>query len=185
MKPNITRSACSCFAVRRSLRDLLASVFSQPGSFSAKRSSLLGRSGVANFGSTKSAARYFLTPRHCPRTNGGQWLDPRQTSPPHDLPYRQLLPQRHSPDDVQKSHVDHSIAPRRTPLWGKGHMGQISMEIMCLLGSVPSGNQQSYMPMSTNCPAPVFSAWRTAATMAKAIIMPAKTSPIPGPVFIG
>ena len=61
MKPSVTKSACTCFSVRRCLRDFPASVFSQPASFSAKGSSLLGRSGVANFGSTAPAARCLVT----------------------------------------------------------------------------------------------------------------------------
>ena len=61
MKPSLTRSACICFSVRRCLRGLPISVFSQPASFSEKGSSLLGRSGVANFGSIVFAARCFDT----------------------------------------------------------------------------------------------------------------------------
>ena len=41
----------NCFTVRRCLRDFPDSVFSQPANFSEKGSSLLERSGVANFGS--------------------------------------------------------------------------------------------------------------------------------------
>ena len=61
MKPSLTRSACICFSVRRCLRGLPISVFSQPASFSEKGSSLLGRSGAANFGSIVFAARCFDT----------------------------------------------------------------------------------------------------------------------------
>ena len=59
-KPSCTRSACICLAVRRSLRDLRCSVISQPDSFSAYGSSLLGRADVWNWGSTTPARRYFL-----------------------------------------------------------------------------------------------------------------------------
>src|SRR5690606_4521207 len=48
------------FSVCRSLRPFFAFVFSQLVSFSAKGSSLLDRSGVANLGSIVSAFRYFL-----------------------------------------------------------------------------------------------------------------------------
>jgi len=41
------------------LRDLPASVFSQPASLSAKGSSLLGRSGTVNVGSIVPALKYF------------------------------------------------------------------------------------------------------------------------------
>ena len=41
----------------------------------------------------------------------------------------------------QKSHVDHSVVPHRVPRWGKGHMGQISVEIPPLTGSILGGNQ--------------------------------------------
>ena len=42
------------------LRDFRASVASQPASLSAKGSSLLGRSGVANFASTMPPFKHFL-----------------------------------------------------------------------------------------------------------------------------
>src|SRR5690554_6077494 len=59
-KPSCTRSACICLAVRRSLRDLRCSIASQPDSFSANGSNLLGRTGVWNRGSTMPARRYLL-----------------------------------------------------------------------------------------------------------------------------
>lgn len=43
----------------RCLRDLPASIRSQPDNFSANGSSLLGRSGTLNFGSTVPARRYL------------------------------------------------------------------------------------------------------------------------------
>ena len=46
-------------SVRFCLRDLAASDFSQPDSLSAKASSVLGRSGTLNFGSTEPARRYL------------------------------------------------------------------------------------------------------------------------------
>jgi hypothetical protein len=42
------------------LRDFPASVFSQPDSFAAKGSSLLGRSATLNAGSTAPDRKYFL-----------------------------------------------------------------------------------------------------------------------------
>ena len=65
----------------------------------------------------------------------------RQSGPPRNLAERQLLPQRHASDDVQKSHVYHSNVPRCAWRWGKGHMGQFSMEIRRLPGSLLGGNQ--------------------------------------------
>src|SRR6187402_3016806 len=59
-KPSATRSACICFSVRRCLRDLLASLLSQPDSFSAYGSSLLGQMRLAYRGSTAPARRYLL-----------------------------------------------------------------------------------------------------------------------------
>jgi hypothetical protein len=38
--------------------------------------------------------------------------------------------------------VDHSVVPRGAVPWGKGHMGQISMEIRRSPGSLLTGNQQ-------------------------------------------
>jgi hypothetical protein len=55
----VTRSAWSCFSVRFCLRGLLASDLSQTESRSANGSSLLGRSGTLNFGSTPSERRYL------------------------------------------------------------------------------------------------------------------------------
>lgn len=49
----------SCFSVRRCLRALPASVFSQLASLSANGSSLLGRSGTVNVGSIVPALKYF------------------------------------------------------------------------------------------------------------------------------
>ncbi len=63
VKPSVTRSACNCFTVRRSLRDFPASVFSQAARFSAKGSSVLYGSGAANFGSMVCAARCLVTPQ--------------------------------------------------------------------------------------------------------------------------
>ena len=36
---------------------------------------------------------------------------------------------------------DEVLCPSCSPLWGKVHMAQFSMEIMCLPGSVLGGNQ--------------------------------------------
>jgi hypothetical protein len=47
--------------VRRSLRDLPASAFSQPANFPANGLRLLCRSGVANFGAMVCAARQLIT----------------------------------------------------------------------------------------------------------------------------
>jgi hypothetical protein len=40
--------------------------------------------------------------------------------------------------------VDHSVVPQRALPWRKGHMGQISVEIPRLSGSLLGGNQQTY-----------------------------------------
>ncbi|MDG5497536.1 hypothetical protein [Niveispirillum sp. BGYR6] len=45
-----------------------------------------------------------------------------------------LLTQGQTADDIQKSHVDHSSAPRRSTRRGNGHMGQFSMQISRLPG---------------------------------------------------
>lgn len=47
----------------------------------------------------------------------------RQPGPTRDLADRQLLSQGHAADDVQKSHVDHSDAPRRSPRSEEGSHG--------------------------------------------------------------
>ena len=60
VEPSTTRSACSCFIIRRCLRDLPPSVFSHPASLSARGSSLLHRSGIVNCGSSVAAFKYFL-----------------------------------------------------------------------------------------------------------------------------
>lgn len=57
--PSFTRSSCNCFDVRRCLRDFPASVFSQPDSFAAKGSSLLGLSATLNSGSTAPDRKYL------------------------------------------------------------------------------------------------------------------------------
>jgi hypothetical protein len=51
---------CSLFAVRRCLRDFTASVFNHPASLSAKRSSLLCRSGVVNCASIVPAFKCLV-----------------------------------------------------------------------------------------------------------------------------
>ena len=85
---------------------------------------------MANFGSTVSAFEMLL--------DGIA----RQPGSSRNLADRQLQAQRHAPDQVQKFHVDHSIAPRGELPWGKGHMGQFSMEITCPNGSLLGGTQQ-------------------------------------------
>ena len=123
------RSACNCFTVRRCLRDLPASVLSQPASFSAKGSSLLCRSGVANCGSTVPAFRCFLMVLR-------------------DRPVRRAISRIASP--CRKRSVRMTF---NSPMWitpsppsltarEKGHMGQISMKIIRLPGSVLGENQQ-------------------------------------------
>ena len=67
----------------------------------------------------------------------------RQPSPSGNLADRKSMPQPKLPDDVQKSHVDHSVAPPSLAAWGKGHMGQFSMEIMRQPGSLLGGNQHA------------------------------------------
>ena len=44
---------------------------------------------------------------------------PRHACQPRDLADRQLLPQMHPSDDVQKSHVDHSVAPAALRFGGR------------------------------------------------------------------
>jgi hypothetical protein len=61
VKPSAVRSECICFSVRRCLRGFAVSDFSHAASLPAKGSSLLGRSEMANFGSTLSAFRCFST----------------------------------------------------------------------------------------------------------------------------
>ena len=46
---------------------------------------------------------------------------PRQPGPARDLADRQSQPQSQLPDDVQKPHVDHSIAPRRYRVGERSH----------------------------------------------------------------
>src|SRR3954467_7634033 len=83
----------------------------------------------------------------------------RQAGPPCDLPDRQLLPQRHASDDVQKSHVDHSGTPRRAPLWGRftwvnsqwklrAYPGQFQVEINKLWGNRPGHGAPGQAPPS-------------------------------------
>ena len=48
----------------------------------------------------------------------------RHARQPCNLADRQLLPQVHASDDVQKSHVDHSVAPAAHRFGGKVHMAQ-------------------------------------------------------------
>jgi len=97
----------------------------QPVSFSAKGSSLLCRSGVMNCGSIVPTFKYFVVVlRDIPERLAM-------------LSHRELLPQRHTSDYFRNSHVYHSIAPRlRIALRGKDHMAQISVEIICLSGSL-------------------------------------------------
>ncbi len=64
VKPRATKSAGSCFKVRRCFRDFPASVFSQAASLSKKGSSLLGRSGTVNVGSIVPAFKYFVIVLH-------------------------------------------------------------------------------------------------------------------------
>ena len=64
----------------------------------AKGSSVLGRSGTANFGSTAPLFRYFLMVLR-------------------DRPV--LRAQGQPANDIQKSHVDHSAVPRCSLRWGK------------------------------------------------------------------
>ena len=60
-RPSTTRSACNCLIVRFCLRDFPVSCRSMCESLSACRSSLLGRSGMLNFGSSLSERRYLRT----------------------------------------------------------------------------------------------------------------------------
>lgn len=60
MKPNCTKSRCSCLTQRFCLRPLLASVFSHNDSLVAYSSSLLGVFRFGYLGSTTLLAKYFL-----------------------------------------------------------------------------------------------------------------------------
>lgn len=54
---------------------------------------------------------------------------------------RHLVPQRPLPDNLQKSHVDHSICLQLVQAEAGLHMGQFSVTILALAGSILSGNQ--------------------------------------------
>ena len=66
----------------------------------------------------------------------------RQLRTPRDLPNGPMLTQCPTPNNAQKRHVDHSIAPCCLQPWGRCHMGQFSMKITHLPGSLPGENQQ-------------------------------------------
>lgn len=125
-------SATKVFSVRRCLRDFPASDFGQPESFSAKSSRLLGRSEVANFGSTVSALRCFFTVLR-------------------DSPVRRLVSRIGSfgRNDMRRITFKSSIVitplpPRGALPWGKGHTGQFSMEITRPTGSLLGANQHCW-----------------------------------------
>ena len=71
-------------------------------------------------------------------TNG---FDPRYARPPCNLANGHLVPQRPLPNNPQKSHVYHSKSPRLLCAGARLHMGQFSMTISAVAGSVLSDNQ--------------------------------------------
>lgn len=111
------------------MRDFPAYVFSQAASLPEKGSSLLGRSGTVNVGSIVPAFKNFVIVLR-------------------DSPVRRLISRidyfsRSAIRRVMfKSPIWITPLPRRSPRWGKVHMAQFSMEIICLTGSVLRGNQQ-------------------------------------------
>ncbi len=60
-KPSTTRSACICFSVARCLRHFVSSLLSQPESFPANGSGLLGLLRFGQCGSAAAVRRNFLT----------------------------------------------------------------------------------------------------------------------------
>ena len=87
--------------------------------FPATAFSLLRRTGIKLAGPLGNAelrlnrARPQIRPNRSawPRTGGGSCLTARQLCPPRDLPNGQMLPQRPTPNNAQKLHVDHSVFP--------------------------------------------------------------------------
>ena len=69
-------------------------------------------------------------------------FDARQLRPPRDLPNGQMLPQCPTPNNTQKCHADHSKIPCCQQPRGRCHMGQFSMKITPLPGSLLGANQQ-------------------------------------------
>ena len=66
----------------------------------------------------------------------------RHARPPRDLANGHLVAQRPFPDNFQKSHVYHSTCPQPIQAGVRLHMGQFSMTISAVAGSVLSDNQQ-------------------------------------------
>lgn len=66
----------------------------------------------------------------------------RQLRPPRDLPNGQMLAQCPTPNNTQKCHADHSNVPCCQQPRGRCHMGQFSMKITPIPGSLLGGNQQ-------------------------------------------
>ena len=91
---------------------VIAFVFNQPERFAANGSGLLTRSGGVNAGSTGPAFRYFAVVL-------------RDSPQAPDLAGQKLLSKGPASDDVQKSHVDHSVAPRCAKRWRARSHGSI------------------------------------------------------------
>ena len=113
------------------MRDLPASVLSQADSFSAKGSSLLGRSGTLNFGSTAPARRYLRIVLR-------------------DSPVRRAISRIGIPSRKCQRRITLNNAMSITPLIPRPNsqgevqnMGHFSVEISALPGSALSGNQQT------------------------------------------
>ena len=70
----------------------------------------------------------------------------RQPGPPRNPADGHLVPQSPTSNDAQKSHVDPSDNPRRTPSGERFHMGQISVTIPTAAGSVLGDIQQATLP---------------------------------------
>ncbi len=70
----------------------------------------------------------------------------RHACSPRNLANGHLVSQRPFPNDPQKSHVYHSNSPQLNQAGARLHMGQFSMTISAVAGSVLSDNQQTKAP---------------------------------------
>ena len=77
---------------------------------------------------------------------------------PRDLPNGQMLTQCPTTNNTQKCHVNHSKIPCCQQPWGRCHMGQFSMKITPLPGSLLGANQHTHVQAG---PAPPLKAPRS------------------------
>ena len=77
----------------------------------------------------------------------------RDARAPRNLANGHLLSQRPCPDNLQKSHVDHSICPQLVQAGERLHMGQFSVTTLAAAGSILSGNQHSAVILFKTKPA--------------------------------